>query len=199
MEVAKEAWTILETTYEGTKVVKTMKLQRLTSSFEEIRMEEDETFDAFYAKLKDIVNSTFNVGEFIAESKIVRKILRSLPERFHNRITVIEEVKDINQIPLIELVGNLQTYEMRLGLIGKGGKSRNLALKGIEEEIDDSEDGDEDDDKDEGLTFIANEIIKLFNIRKRIRTNLLRNLNPLGRVRVRNPLSSAMSVKVLVI
>ena len=40
-EVAKEAWTILETTYEGTKVVKTMKLQRLTSSFEEIRMEED--------------------------------------------------------------------------------------------------------------------------------------------------------------
>ena len=199
MEVAKEAWTILETTYEGTKVVKTMKLQRLTSSFEEIRMEEDETFDAFYAKLKDIVNSAFNVGEFIAESKIVRKILRFLPERFHNRITVIEEVKDINQIPLIELVGNLQTYEMRLGLIGKGGKSRNLALKGIEEEIDDSEDGDEDDDKDEGLTFIANEIIKLFNIRKRIRTNLLRNLNPLGRVRVRNPLSSAMSVKVLVI
>ena len=199
MEVAKEAWTILETTYEGTKVVKTMKLQRLTSSFEEIRMEEDETFDAFYAKLKDIVNSTFNVGEFIAESKIVRKILRFLPERFHNRITVIEEVKDINQIPLTELVGNLQTYEMRLGLIGKGGKSRNLALKGIEEEIDDSEDGDEDDDKDEGLTFIANEIIKLFNIRKRIRTNLLRNLNPLGRVRVRNPLSSAMSVKVLVI
>ena len=37
MEVAKEAWTILETTYEGTKAVKTMKLQKLTSSFEEIR------------------------------------------------------------------------------------------------------------------------------------------------------------------
>ena len=27
IEVAKEAWTILKTTYEGTKVVKTMKLQ----------------------------------------------------------------------------------------------------------------------------------------------------------------------------
>ena len=51
-EVAKEAWTILETTYEGTKAVKTVKLQRLTSSFEEIRIEEDETFDEFYAKLK---------------------------------------------------------------------------------------------------------------------------------------------------
>ena len=61
-EVAKEAWTILETTYEGTKAVKTVKLQRLTSSFEEIRMEGDETFDEFYTKLKDIVNSTFNLG-----------------------------------------------------------------------------------------------------------------------------------------
>ena len=52
-------------------------------------MEEDETFDEFYAKLKDIVNSTFNLGESIAKSKIVRKILRSLPERFHAKITVI--------------------------------------------------------------------------------------------------------------
>ena len=88
--------TILETTYKGTKVVKTVKFQRLTSSFEEIRMEEDETFDKFYAKLKDIVNSAFNFGESIVESKIVRKILRSLPERFHAKITAIEEVKDID-------------------------------------------------------------------------------------------------------
>ena len=84
-EVAKEAWTILETTYEGIKAVKTVKFQRLTSNFEEIRMEEDETFDEFYAKLKDIVISAFNIGESIAESKIVRKILRSLPKRFHTQ------------------------------------------------------------------------------------------------------------------
>ena len=62
-----------------------------------------------YVLTKDIVNSAFNLGESIAESKIVRKILRFLPERFHAKITVIEEVKDIDQIPLTELVGNLQT------------------------------------------------------------------------------------------
>ena len=73
-----------------------MKLQRLTSSFEEIRMEEDETFDEFYAKLMDIMNSTFNLGESIAESKIVRKILRSFLERFHAKIIAIEEAKDID-------------------------------------------------------------------------------------------------------
>ena len=109
-EIAKEAWTILQTTYEGTKAVKDSKLQRLTTSFEEIKMEEDESFDKFYAKLKDIVNSAFNLGETIPEPKIVRKVLRSLPERFHAKITTIEESKDTDQIPLIELVGNLQTY-----------------------------------------------------------------------------------------
>ena len=72
-ETAKEAWTILQTTYEGTKVVKDSKLQRLTTSFEEIKMEENESFDEFYAKFKDIVNSAFNLGETILEPKIVKK------------------------------------------------------------------------------------------------------------------------------
>ena len=47
----------------------------------------------------------------------------------------------------------------------KCGKSRNLALKGIEEEIEDSE--DEDDYEDEDLTFITDEIIKLLQFRKK--------------------------------
>ena len=106
-EIAKEAWTILQKTYEGIKAIKDSKLQRLTTSFEDIKMEEDESFDEFYAKLKDIVNSAFNLGETILEPKIVRKVLRSLPERFHAKITAIEESKDIGKIPLIELVGNL--------------------------------------------------------------------------------------------
>ena len=103
-EIAMEAWTILQTTYEGTMVVKDSKFQRLTTSFEEIKMEEDETFDEFYTKLKDIVNSAFNLGEQILEPKIVRKVLRSLPERFHAKITAIEESKDIDKIPLTELL-----------------------------------------------------------------------------------------------
>ena len=62
------------------KAIKSSKLQRLTTSFEEIRMDDDESFDEFYAKLKDIVNSAFNLGEQIPEPKIVRKIIRSLPK-----------------------------------------------------------------------------------------------------------------------
>ena len=113
-ETAKEAWIILQTNYEGTKVVKVSKLQRLTTSFEEIKMEEDEWFDEFYVNLKDIVNSIFNLGETIPKPKMARKVLRSLLERFHAKIIVIEESKDIDKIPLTELVGN-RSEERRVG------------------------------------------------------------------------------------
>ena len=142
-ETAKEAWTIFQATYEDTKAIKNSKLQRLTTSFEEIKMEEDESFDEFYAKLKDIVNSAFNLGETIPEPKIVRKVLRSLPERFHAKITAIEESKDIDKIPLTELVGNLHTYELGLTRIGKSGKSKSMALKAKSSKTDESSD-DED-------------------------------------------------------
>ena len=142
-KTAKEAWTILQTTYEGTKAINDSNLQRLTTIFEEIKMEEDESFDEFYAKLKDIVNSAFNLGKTILEPKIVRKVLRSLPERFHTKIIDIEESKDIDKIPLTELVGNLQTYELGLTRIGKSSKSKSMALKAKSSDTDESS-NDED-------------------------------------------------------
>ena len=106
-------------------------------------MEEDESFDEFYAKQKDIVNSAFNLGETILEPKVVRKVLRSLSERFHAKITTIKGSKDIDSIPLTELVGNLQTYELGLTRIGKGSKSKSMALNAKSNKNDESLD-DED-------------------------------------------------------
>ena len=142
-ETAKEAWAILRTTYEGTKAIKDSKFQMLTISFEEIKMEEDESFDEFYAKLKDIVNKAFNLGKTIPKPKILRKVLKSLLERLHAKITATEESKDIDKIPLTELVGNLQTYELGLTRIGKSSKSKSMALKAKRSDTDESS-NDED-------------------------------------------------------
>ena len=75
------------------------------------------------------MNSAFNFGETIPEPKIVRKVLGSLSKRFHAKITAIEESKEIDKIPLTELVGNLQTYELGLMRIEKSSKSKSMALK----------------------------------------------------------------------
>ena len=72
----------METTYEGTKKVKDTKLQMLTTRFEELRMSEDESFDSFYNKLNEVVIGKFNLDEKTEDSKVVRKILRSLLESF---------------------------------------------------------------------------------------------------------------------
>ena len=108
------------------------------------------------------MNSTFNLGEIIPEPKIVRKVLRSLLERFHAKITAIEESKDIDKIPLIELVGNLQTYELGLARIGKSGKSNSMALKAKSSEMDESSD-DEDSKMKSYITRQFKKFIKNAN------------------------------------
>ena len=148
----------------GIKAVKNSKLQRLTTSFEEIRMDEDKSFDEFYAKNKDIVNFVFNLGEQILEPKIVRKILRSLLERFHAKITVIEESKDLDSIPLTELIGNLQFYELGLARVGKGGKGKNMALKTKNDDNDKSFD-DEDAKLKSYITRQFKKFIKNVNVK----------------------------------
>ncbi|KAL6334591.1 hypothetical protein AAG906_019095 [Vitis piasezkii] len=139
--LVKEAWDILQVTHEDINAVKVSKLQMLTSWFETIRMEDHENFGEFHAKLMDIVNSSFNIGEPIPNSKVVRKILRSLLERFRAKVTSIEESKDVDSLKVDELVGSLQTFEMTLG---SPRKSKGIALNAIKEESLGSEgEGDE--------------------------------------------------------
>ena len=115
--------------HEGTKAVKINKLQQLTSRFESIRMSDDESFDKFYAKLNDIVNSVYNLGEIYDQPKIVRKILRSLTEDFRPKVTVITKSNDVDSIPINELIESLQSYELDLY---KTSKSKSMALKSID-------------------------------------------------------------------
>ena len=67
-------------------------------------MQENHNFFVFYYELSDIVNFIFNPRKKIPESKIVRKILRSLLERF--KVTTIVENKDVDSMRVDELVGS---------------------------------------------------------------------------------------------
>ena len=158
VETAKEAWTILETTYEGTKKVKDTKLQMLTTRFEELKMGDDEAFDSFYGKLNDIVIAKLNLGEKIEDSKVVRKILRSLPESFLAKVIAIEESKDLDEIKIQELIGSLQTYELRFP---SHKSSKSLALKTITERMDNPL---EKDDVEKEVVFLAKNFRKFLKM-----------------------------------
>ena len=66
-----------------------------------------EAFDSFYGKLDDILIAKLNLGEKIEDSKVVRKIMRSLPKSFRAKGTTIEESKDLYEIKIQELIGSL--------------------------------------------------------------------------------------------
>ena len=93
-------------------------------------MSDDECFNEFYVKLNDIVNSAYNLDEIYDQPKIVRKILRSLTEDFRPKVTTITESKDVNSIPVDELVGSLQSYELD---VLKTNKSKSMALKSVDD------------------------------------------------------------------
>ena len=104
-------------------------------------MSEDESFDSFYSKLNEVVVSKFNLGEKTEDSKIVKKILRSLPKSFCAKVTAIKESKDLDDIKVQELIGSLQTYELSLPT---QRKSKSLALKTINERLEVHDSSDED-------------------------------------------------------
>ncbi|KAA0038855.1 gag-pol polyprotein [Cucumis melo var. makuwa] len=70
---AKEAWNILEVTYEGTSKVKVLRLQILTSRFEALKINDDETIAKFNVWMLDLVNESFAICEKIAKSKMKKK------------------------------------------------------------------------------------------------------------------------------
>ena len=91
-------------------------------------------------------------------------MLKSLPERFHAKITAIEESKDIDKIPLTELVGNLQTYELGLTRIGKSSKSKSMALKAKSSDIYESL----DDEDSKMKSYIMRQFKKFMKDRKSV-------------------------------
>ena len=94
------------TVHEGTKAVKINKLQQLTTTFESIRMSDDECFDEFYAKLNDIVNSAQNLMMLMR----MDLMMNSLLQRLHT-------------LP--------RTLEIFLGIITKGQEVKTMLNLGI--------------------------------------------------------------------
>lgn len=104
LKMAKEAWKLLSVTHEGTSTVKMSKLQMYMRQLEALKMEKDEEISRFNAELSKLVNIMRSLGKDIPESKMVRKVVRSLPKSFRLKVIAIEENKDLEVMKLEELI-----------------------------------------------------------------------------------------------
>ncbi|CAM8925826.1 unnamed protein product [Rhodiola kirilowii] len=126
-EVAKEAWDILQTAFEGTDKVRNSRMQAVTTRFEEMKMKESETITEYNTRVLELSNEASALGKPIDEERLASKVLRSLPPRFAMKVTAIEEMHDITTLKLDELMGSLRTYEINHDF--HTGEEKGIALK----------------------------------------------------------------------
>ncbi|CAM8914236.1 unnamed protein product [Rhodiola kirilowii] len=132
-------------------------------------MQEDESIKDFNARICDLVNEAFTLGEALPEEKVVQKILRSLPKRFVMKVTAIEEANNTKTMSWKELIGNLCTYELQ-HLTVPDSKVKSVGLKAETEIDDDSTDG-----VSEELALLTknfNKLLKKINRRGTVQNSL---------------------------
>ncbi|GJT42791.1 zinc finger, CCHC-type containing protein [Tanacetum coccineum] len=120
-ETAKELWDSLKTRHVGEEKVQQARLQSLMIGFQTLQMKEDETMDAFTAKLNGYATKAKELGKTLDESLLVRKLLDSTPDKFIQIVASIEQTSDLDNITLDEIVGKLKAFEERINL-QKGGQ-----------------------------------------------------------------------------
>jgi len=134
-ESAKEAWDILETTYEGTDSVRQSKLQLVHSDFEDLRMNENENITSFNERVQELANRAAVLGEPFPQQKLVKKVLRSLPPRFRMKVTAMQENAGWEDKTLAALIGSLKTYEMEI-LTDHTKKEKSVAFNAEGQDFD---------------------------------------------------------------
>jgi hypothetical protein len=111
---------------------------------------------------------SLGLGKQISDVKLIRKILRPLPERFRIKVTAIEESKDLEEMKIEELVGSLQTYEYSLPSVRKAKAIALKASKAFKKKsiVSFDEDSDVDEDAVEMLAKNFERFMKNNNSRR---------------------------------
>ncbi|GAV69352.1 UBN2 domain-containing protein, partial [Cephalotus follicularis] len=148
--------------YEGTNQVKDAKISMLVHDYELFSMNENKDIKSMFTRFTNIINALQSLDKTYSNSELVRKVLRCLPRSWMPKVTGIEEAKNLNLLPLEDLLGSLMTHELKMQKREddeekEKKKKKVVALKSSANE--DSYD-DEDDDDDEDLALFTRKFQK---------------------------------------
>ena len=80
LKTTKEIWDFLKQEYEGNERVKGMQVLNLIREFEMQKMKESETIQEYSDRLFKIVNKVRLLGIDFSDSRVVKKILVTVPK-----------------------------------------------------------------------------------------------------------------------
>ncbi|XP_050941544.1 uncharacterized protein LOC103491872 [Cucumis melo] len=113
LESAKEIWEFLKSEYEGGERIKGMKVLNLMREFERMQIKDSKSITEYSDKLIGIANKERALGRDLSDSRLVQKILVSVPKRYEATIASLENTKDLSKLKVIEVVSALQKQEQR--------------------------------------------------------------------------------------
>ena len=75
-------------------------------------MKEDEDIETMFSRFQILVSGLQVLNKSYTTSDHVKKILRSLPIRYKQKVIAIQEAKDLNTLSLESLIINLHILEI---------------------------------------------------------------------------------------
>nr|GEW08974.1 DUF4219 domain-containing protein/UBN2 domain-containing protein [Tanacetum cinerariifolium] len=169
-KIAKKNWDTLLITHQDNSQVKDNKIDLFVQQYEQFTIPEEESTDNAFARFSTIITSLKALYEDFSSKNYVRKFLRALHPKWREKVTAIEESKDLTSLSLDELIGNLKVYEVIIKkdskmVKGKREKNRSLTLKVKRESSD--EDSSTSDSEDEKYAMAVRDFKKFFKRRGR--------------------------------
>ncbi|GKE33012.1 pol polyprotein, partial [Tanacetum coccineum] len=82
LKTRKEIWEAIKTRNLGANHMKEARLQTLFTEFENLKISDNDTIDAYVAKLSGIASKSATLGEVMSKLKMVKKFLISIPRQF---------------------------------------------------------------------------------------------------------------------
>lgn len=140
---AKEIWDSLSIAHEGTNQVKQSRIELLLRKYELFSMDSNESIHDMFTRFTLITNELRSLGKVFTTEELVRKVLRVLPPKWESKKLAIEEAKDLTTLPLTELLGNLQTYELSKDSHVETTRESKLALQCHVHDSDDESENEE--------------------------------------------------------
>ncbi|XP_017438417.1 uncharacterized protein LOC108344493 [Vigna angularis] len=113
LKSAKAIWDYLKREYTGDEKIRSMQVLNLMREFELQRMKESDTIKEYSDKLLGIAKKIKLLESNFTDSRIVEKILVTVPERYEAYIASLENTKDISKITLVEVIHAFQAQEQR--------------------------------------------------------------------------------------
>ncbi|GJS94299.1 hypothetical protein Tco_0801267 [Tanacetum coccineum] len=140
-------------THQYNTQVKDNKIDLLVQKYEQFTILEEESINSGFARFYTIITSLKALDEGFSSKNYVRNFIKALHPKWREKVTAIEELKDLSSLAQDELIGNLKVHEVVMEkdseiYRGKKEKIKSIALKAKKEFSDDETSTSRSDDEE---------------------------------------------------